>query len=280
MVGDGVVEFRAREVDAPRLDEILDYLRVVEDGVVELDAQFRGHLGVLVREGVVRVRVGTDYLLELAVGHRAGVVLDEHLEEPFLAHATHVVAVVLLVLVEDAVGDACGLEQAGERPGDALVALVVGGVVADVPEELDVLLAGVRHLEVEVVGPVRALALGVAEGVAVLEDVHHRVLHVLLHLARLGQSTVHLGEVRQVFDLHRAGVHAGHAGHAGLHRLAVDDGGAAVRDYLDGVGLAGVKVLAVRLQVEDDVARVQIASRRLGWTDRRTAPALRAGVLV
>ncbi len=82
-----------------------------------------------------------------------------------------------------------------------------------------------------------------------------------------------------MFDLDGAGVHTGHAGHTGVHRLGVDHRGTAVGD--DRFLLAaGVEILAVGFQVEDDVPRIERAVGGLGRTDRRTATALGTGVLI
>ena len=280
VVRDCVIEFGAREVEFSIIREVLDDLRVVVDVDraigVPLDAV---EFGILVLERVVAVGVRTDQRLELAVFEGSGVVLGEHLVEPLFADSSDVVAVVLLVVVEDPVVDARVLEDRRHRARDAPVALVVARIVADVPEVFDRAIARVGHVEIELLDPVGALALRLAERVALLEDVHHRLLDVVVHLAHLGQPAVHLGELRDVLDIDGAGVHTGHAGHAGLHRARIDDARAAVGDDLLGLA-AGVHRLAVLLEIEDHVPGIERSARRLGGADRRTASALGTGVLV
>jgi len=100
-----------------------------------------------------------------------------------------------------------------------------------------------------------------------------------------------------VFDVDGAGVHAGHTGHTRLHRLAVDDA-ALIGDDGDGaaacarnpaVGRHFVAAprhrivahgLAVRLQIENHVPRVEVPADRVGRAGVGTPAALRAGVAV
>ena len=83
----------------------------------------------------------------------AHVLLDEHLEQSLLADPAHVVAGVALALIEQAERHARVVEDAGDRPRGALHALVKGGEVADEPHVVDRLLAGIRDLEVQRLGP-------------------------------------------------------------------------------------------------------------------------------
>src|SRR5205807_10099984 len=111
---------------------------------------------VLVAQGVERVGIAGDDAIELTPRQRLDVGLGEHLEQPLLTYAPHVVARVALAVVEDPEGDSGLVEKARQRTGDTLRARVERRVVADEPQHVDRLLAGVRNLELELPRPAAA----------------------------------------------------------------------------------------------------------------------------
>ena len=139
------------EMHAAR-DEVGEQFGVVVDRLVEAE------LRILVAQRVQRVRVGGEDRLELRVAERAHVLLDQQLEQPLLADPAHVVAGVALALVEQPERHAGVVEDPRDGLRGELHALVEGGEVADEPDVLHGLLARVRDLEVEALGPAGAHA--------------------------------------------------------------------------------------------------------------------------
>ena len=170
---------------------------------------------VLVLERVERVRIGGDDGPVLRLGESLQVLVPEHLEEALLADAADVVAGVALGLVEEAEVEAGLGEDLRRLPGDLLAARVVGGVVADEPEILHRLLAGVLDLEAGALDPPGAHPVGLAEGIAVAGEVREHVLHRALHRALADEVAAERDDERDLFVPDRAAGHAGHAGGAG-----------------------------------------------------------------
>jgi len=84
---------------------------------------------------------------------------------------------VFVVVEQDSERHVSLVEQSSERASDLLVPVVEARVVADVPEVLHLVLAGVVDLEiVQFVRPVPASRLRLAEGVPLL---HHVLEHAL-----------------------------------------------------------------------------------------------------
>ena len=107
------------------------------------DLVVAAELRVLVAERVERVRVGRHDPPEAGLRQLADVVLDEHLEQPLLAGPPDVVAGVALAFVEDPEVDVGRLEDAGHEARRLLDADVERGEVADEPQPVDLLRAGV-----------------------------------------------------------------------------------------------------------------------------------------
>ena len=184
---------------------------------------FFDDLGFFVR-GVVLV-------VSLAEGHvqHRDVLLAELLEEGLVAQAAGGVTGALLVAAHDRELDARDVQQLGEGLGGLLGPVLQGAGAADPVQVLDLgevldVLADDRDLEVDLLGPLQALLLGQAPGVALL-------LQVLEHRARLGRErrldhhlvAAHVDDVVDVLDVDRALLDAGAAGGAGPQDVRVDD---------------------------------------------------------
>ena len=151
------------------------------------------------------------------------------LVEVLVAQAAHRVPGAGLLGPEDPEGDPGPVQHAG-RGLDALAGpLVEGAGTADPVEVLDVVGDGPgddRDLEVQGLGPLGALGLAQAPGVAL-------VLHVAQHQAGLGGElglhehlvAPHVDDGVDVLDVHRALLDAGPAGGAGPQHVGVDDVG-------------------------------------------------------
>ena len=202
---------------------MLEQLGVVDDLVVAAEG------GVLVLDGVEAVRAAGDDLLGARLVEGGDVHLRLLLVQVLVAEAPHRVAGARLLGAEDAEGDA-GPVQHARRGLHALAGpLVEGAGAADPVEVLDVVGDGAgddRDLEVEALGPLGALVLAEAPGVAL-------VLDVAQHEPGLGGElglhehlvAAHVDDGVDVLDVDRALVHAGAAGGAGPQHVGVDDVG-------------------------------------------------------
>ena len=178
---------------------------------------------VLVANRIVGVRIRGHDGGELPCRrHLREIVLDECLEETFLADPAHVVARRPLTVVEQSVIESGGAEETCHGSRDPLVAGVVGGIIAHEPEMLGGLRADVLDGELELVGPVAAGARAFAETVAAVRDGIQGVAQLLLHRAFFDQMATHLHDHRRVLDPDRADLHACAAGAAGPERLRLD----------------------------------------------------------
>ena len=95
-------------------------------------------------------------------------------------------------------------------------------VVADEPEDLDRLLAGVLDGEAELALSMGALAVGLAEGVAGPVDHLERRLQRRVHLALLDEPAAQVPDDRRLLDPDRADLDPGDALHARPGGLAAD----------------------------------------------------------
>ena len=157
------------------------------------------------------------------------VLRGEHLVEDLVAGAPGRVAGAGLGVAEDREAHPRGVQQLGHRPRRLLGPVLVGAgathpeQVVDVRGALDVV-ADDRHLEVQVLGPVHALARRQPPRVPL-------GLHLAEHAAELlGEGRLHehllaahVDDVVDVLDVHRALVHAGPAGGAGPQDVGGDD---------------------------------------------------------
>ena len=96
---------------APDLEEVGEQLGVVLDGLVQ------AVVGVLVAQRVERMRIGGEDLLEVGLAERLHVLLDQQLEEAFLADPADVVAGVALGLVQQAEVHLGLVSGSGPGPG-------------------------------------------------------------------------------------------------------------------------------------------------------------------
>ncbi len=236
MVGDDALD-RGDGDQLALVHQVLQQLGVVDDLVVAAE------LRVLVAERVEAVRAGGDDLLGrlrllgrlvlviLAEGHvqRGHVLHAELLEQGLVAEAAGGVTGALLVAAHDRELHARDVQQLREGLGGLLGAVLQGAGAADPVQVLDLgevldVLADDRDLEVDLLGPLQALLLRQAPGVALL-------LQVLEHRARLGRErgldhhlvAAHVDDVVDVLDVHRALLDAGAAGGAGPQDVRVDD---------------------------------------------------------
>ena len=189
------------------------------------------------------------------LAERLQVLLDEHLEQALLADPAHVVAGIALTLVEQPKRDAGVVEDARDGPRRRLRALVEGREVADEPHVFDGLLARVRDLEIQPLGPAGAHARGLALRVALAAEVLQRLLQQWVHLALVDQAAAHVDDRQHVLDPDRTGLDARHARRARPQDLVGDQG----------LGAVAVVVQAIA-DVEDELPRGQ----------RRTAGGRRA----
>ena len=130
VVGDALLERRAREREAPVAHELVEQLAVVHDLVVAAE------LRVVVLDHVEAVRALRDDLLDAHRVERLDVLHREHLEDVLVAGAAGLVAVAQLARAEDREVDARALEQLGERAARLLVAVVEAARAADEVEVL------------------------------------------------------------------------------------------------------------------------------------------------
>ena len=152
---------------------------------------------------------------------RLHVLRGEHLVEDLVAGAPGRVAGAGLGVAQDREAHPRGVQQLGHCSRRLLGPVLVGAgaahpeQVVDVRGALDVV-ADDRHLEVQVLGPVHALARRQAPRVPL-------GLHLAEHAAELlGEGRLHehllaahVDDVVHVLDVHRALVHTGPAGGAG-----------------------------------------------------------------
>ena len=214
MVGDRAVRARAYR-QSPRLNQFRHQLRVMQHLLADG--------GVLVLQRAVGVRIGGDDLVVLRLAEGVLVLLPQHLEQAFFADAPHVVARVLLGFVEDSEVQSRSLEHARRGTRHRLQPRIVGGVVADEPQILDGLLAGVLRFELQSLRPLRAGARRSAEGVSVAGEIGQGFLEMTFDVAPRNQVAAHLHNQRNVLVENRALFHAGRAGRAAPDLLALDD---------------------------------------------------------
>ena len=126
------------------------------------------------------------------VDERLGVLEGELLEHVLVAGPPGRVAIAELAGPQDGERDPRSVEQAGQGDGDCRVAIVEGAGTADEPQVLgleDLAFAQHRHLEVELLDPVRPLFLADPPGIPL-------VLHGDERLAELGGKVrLHQGQV-------------------------------------------------------------------------------------
>ena len=84
-----------------------------------------GQIGVFVLEGIEAMRGCGDDRLHAEPLKKRGVVLNEHLEQPILAHAAHLVAATAFLVAQYAEVDAQLVQAAYHSPGDLLDPVVV-----------------------------------------------------------------------------------------------------------------------------------------------------------
>ncbi len=124
------------------------------------DLVVAAELRKLVADLVEAVRAARDDRLHLVAVERLDRVLREHLIQILVAHAARRIAVALFFLAEDREVDVRSLEDARERDGDLLRAVVERSHAAD-PEQHVGALAALHHLghrrDVHPLRPVRAI---------------------------------------------------------------------------------------------------------------------------
>ena len=222
VVGDLARVARAGD-ELARLHQVLEQLGVVDHLVVAAEG------GVLVLDRVEAVRAAGDDLLGPDLVEGGDVQLALLLVEVLVAQPAHGVAGAGLLGAEDGEGDAGPVQHAGGGLDTLAGPLVEGAGTADPVEVLDVVGDGAgddRDLEVEALGPLGALALAEAPGVAL-------VLDVAQHEPGLGGElglhehlvAAHVDDGVDVLDVDRALVHAGAAGGAGPQHVGIDDVG-------------------------------------------------------
>jgi hypothetical protein len=112
-------------------------------------AEFR----VFELERIVRMGIGGDDFAKLRLRECSYIVLHKHFKKAFLADPPHVVPRTALPLVENAEIDASLVQDSSYTARDVLQARIERSVVADKPENIDRLLAGVLYLEGKRFGP-------------------------------------------------------------------------------------------------------------------------------
>src|SRR5580704_18372688 len=100
------------------------------------DVERRAETPILVPERVQGVRVGRQHPAERARPERCDVRLGKRSEKTFLSASAHVVAAVLLSVVENSEVDARCVKERGQPAADFQGAWVVGGVVSRKPQHI------------------------------------------------------------------------------------------------------------------------------------------------
>ncbi|HEX9357858.1 MAG TPA: hypothetical protein VF933_29080 [Streptosporangiaceae bacterium] len=165
--------------DGSVAEQPLKQLRVVDDRLVQAEGR------ILVGQGVERVRVGCEDLVEGRAAERLHVLLGEQLEQALLADPAHVVTVVALAVEEHAEVNACVPQDVRQPARQHLEPLVEGREVADEPQVPHRLLAGVLHAEAELTGPPGPHPARFAERVALLGVALEYLLDGRLDLTRV-----------------------------------------------------------------------------------------------
>src|SRR3990172_12164998 len=178
--------------------------------------------GILVLQGVVRVRICRDDVPELARLDELCIVLSEGLEKALFSNPPNIVARVPLALAEDAKiyrdsrEDLCGLNS------HLLAPRVERRVVAYKPQVLHGLPRRVLNPERDSLGPRPPILRRSPEPVAVAAEARERRLPPLLPLAPVDQVPSHLNDERNVLDLKRTSLHACETRGAGPDRVGLD----------------------------------------------------------
>ena len=106
-----------------------------ENRAVMIDRRGFGEVGIFIADGVVAVRIGGHHAgKRLCRRHGGLVMLDQTLEQSFLAGAAYIIAGAALTLAQNSEIHPGGLEQSRHGLRNRLVARIERGVIADKPE--------------------------------------------------------------------------------------------------------------------------------------------------
>src|ERR1700689_5271000 len=131
VIGDALGDLAAR-LQAPGLDELIDKLGFVQDGVVAAE------VGILILQVVKAMRALSDYAPRLVAIERLDVLRGDGRVQVFVAEPARRVSGASLLAPEDRKLDARLFHQARERLADALIALVVRAGASDPVQHVDV----------------------------------------------------------------------------------------------------------------------------------------------
>ncbi len=245
---------------------------------VMLDFKLPAKLRILVFEGVERMRVGGDDLLELRFAKRRHVLLDELLEQTFFPHAAHVVACIGFVLVEDAEVQACLMEEARDHLRIWDDALIERSGIANEPQIFHRLFGRVLDGELHLLCPASAQTFAFAHPVAVGGERLQRVLYAAVNFVTVNQhAAADVHDIRHRFVADRTHADTGVTRCARPNRLRGDNALRKRNQQSVGVRTEGrflEEITLVHLQCR----RGERTSIEICRADILTAVALHAGV--